>query len=99
MFLCGIKNTEISLIRKFSGERTCPHKRGLTVYMRNTCTGTVVCPKVGVVEEKLYGDAVQLQPVHSGHQKSCDHVAGMVPFLQKLIADVSSSGRIWRTLY
>ncbi|XP_052783710.1 inositol 1,4,5-trisphosphate receptor type 1-like isoform X3 [Mya arenaria] len=43
--------------------------------------------KIGVVEEKQYDDAFTLQAVEQPLEKIFNFMAGMVPFIQKLVAD------------
>ena len=46
--------------------------------------------QIGVVDEKQYDDAFTLQHVDEDLVEIFNSMAGMVPFIQKMIADVSS---------
>jgi len=45
--------------------------------------------QIGVIEEKQYDDAFTLQSVEKDLQEVFNFMAGMVPFIQKLVHDVS----------
>ncbi|XP_062567417.1 inositol 1,4,5-trisphosphate receptor type 3-like isoform X1 [Saccostrea cucullata] len=45
---------------------------------------------IGTIEEKQYDDAFTIQGVEDEHVEIFHHMAGMVPFIQKLVADKRS---------
>jgi len=45
--------------------------------------------QIGVMEEKQYDDAYTLQSVDQEYEEIFNFMAGMVPFIQKLLNDVS----------
>lgn len=45
--------------------------------------------QIGIIEEKQYDDAFTIQGVEEEHVEIFHHMAGMVPFIQKLVSDVS----------
>jgi hypothetical protein len=47
-----------------------------------------VYTQVETIEEMQYDDAFTIQKVHKDLVEIFNHMAGMVPFIQKLIADV-----------
>nr|XP_034327562.1 inositol 1,4,5-trisphosphate receptor type 2 isoform X16 [Crassostrea gigas] len=45
---------------------------------------------IGIIEEKQYDDAFTIQGVEEEHVEIFHHMAGMVPFIQKLVSDKKS---------
>lgn len=51
---------------------------------------TAELKQIGTIEEKQYDDAFTIQGVEEEHVEIFHHMAGMVPFIQKLVSDKKS---------
>uniref|UniRef100_K1QLV5 Inositol 1,4,5-trisphosphate receptor n=1 Tax=Magallana gigas TaxID=29159 RepID=K1QLV5_MAGGI len=51
---------------------------------------TAELKQIGIIEEKQYDDAFTIQGVEEEHVEIFHHMAGMVPFIQKLVSDKKS---------
>ncbi|KAL4219957.1 hypothetical protein ACF0H5_020368 [Mactra antiquata] len=63
---------------------TAQLRKGILQELRETLGGKI---GIGVVEEKQYDDAFTIQSVDESLQNIFNFMAGMVPFIQKLVAD------------